>query len=115
MQDIDPNNRQDRDKDGDEWPAHFLKPFRKCTAKRERERDPSSGQPTVLAEAQETKKQRAKDKNKGKTHAKHSSKACNSKANKRKTLEIEDMDWTGLDWEDGDGSQAQRCLHSTRL
>ena len=62
------------------------------TEERERERGTSSGQPPDVADNPTKQQWRGESENKGKTHAKHSNKACNSKTNKRKTLEREEMD-----------------------
>ena len=94
----------------------------------QREKDSPPGQPTDSANP-DKQKRRGKSESKGKTHAKPmnvhkgSSKACNSK-----TLEREEMDWTGRDWEDGDDNvlretnprtskrpRAHGSLHWTRL
>ena len=85
------------------------------TKEREEKREPSSGQPTILVETPEMQKNRGENEHKGKTHAKQTN--MQHKKDRQKTLEREEMNWTGLDWTgrtETDGP-TQRSLHSTRL
>ena len=92
---------------------------------KQKERNPTSGQPTDSAENPEGQRKRNNSKTQGKRKSK--SKAKN-KEDIDRALDREEVDWTGLDWEDGDGDvrretnprtskrlQAHGSIHSTWL
>ena len=114
------NNKTDQHK----TEADTYKTETSMSQTKQRERDPTSGQPTDSAENPEKQRKRNNSKTQGKRKSK--SKAKN-KGDRDRALDREEMDWTGLDWEDGDGnvlretqrtsrpSQAHGSLHSTCL